>query len=131
MERNKNKYLNILLLSGGILSGYCLGKKIETMMETKKRLFLKDVLPYVRLSAEVRRIYEREPLFNVFIKKENFVDFVTKNEDRIIKQSILPTDLYLVKGDSYTGNLKELLNTEICSIGKQKDNEQMIEILLV
>lgn len=131
METSKSKYLNILLFTGGILGGLCLHKKIEDMKVMKKRLTLIDVLPYIRLSTEVRRIYEREPLFNVFIKKENFVDFVTKNEDRIIKQSILPTDLYLVKGDSYTGNLKELLNTEICAIGKQKDNEQMIEILLV
>lgn len=97
----------------------------------KKRLLLKDVIPYLRDAAEVRKINQREPLFNVFMKNGNSLTHYLNNKDRILEQNFLPTDTYLIKSDSFSGNINDILNTEVCAIKSQRDNDQMLEIVIL
>lgn len=127
---NKARVLKALLVTGGIIGG-SYANKIFMKNKQKKRLLLKDVIPYLRDAAEVRKINQREPLFNVFMKNGNSLTHYLNNKDRILEQNFLPTDTYLIKSDSFSGNINDILNTEVCAIKSQRDNDQMLEIVIL
>lgn len=105
--------------------------KVLANHRRKKTLRLKDVLPCVDKSTEVRYVNDRSALFYVFLKRGNFEKYFIENKKDIIDQDIVPTKLFLLKGGSYNNDLDTLLNKKVAHVSVNEDNCDMLDILLV
>lgn len=116
------------------LAAYFLARKTYKALANhrrKKTLRLKDVLPYIDKSAEVRYVNDRSALFYAVLKRGDFDKYYTVNKKDIIEQDIVPTKLFLLKGENYNNDLDTLLNKKIAHVSVNEDNSDMLDILLV